>query len=252
MDEEIIPSSEVMDEMVRGERGLTCEEVLQLKRLEIEECEKEQEACLRLKELEFKEKELSLQVKLKELEVRSKDRPEAVGVAFDVSKYVKLVPDFWETEVDKYFLHFEKVASNLKWPEDNWALLLQSSLVGKAREVYAALSVDESAQYSVVKNAILKAYELVPEAYRQRFQNSEKHSNQTHVEFAMQKETLFDRWCMSKEIGGSYDKLRQLFLIEEFKNCLPGEVRTYLDERKAVTLNQAAVLADNYILTHKN
>ena len=57
---------------------------------------------------------------------------------------------------------------------------------------------------------------------------------------------------MSKEIGGSYDKLRQLLLIEEFKNCLPGEVRTYLDERKAVTLNQAAVLADDYILTHKS
>ena len=92
-----------------------------------------------------------------------------MGAAFDVSKYVKFVPDFRETEVDKYFLLFEKVANNLKWPEDNWALLLQSSLVGKAREVYAALSVDESAQYSVVKNAILKAYELVPEAYRQRF-----------------------------------------------------------------------------------
>ena len=57
---------------------------------------------------------------------------------------------------------------------------------------------------------------------------------------------------MSKEIGGSYDKLRQLLLVEEFKNCLPGEVRTYLDERKAVTLNQAAVLADDCILTHKS
>lgn len=56
---------------------------------------------------------------------------------------------------------------------------------------------------------------------------------------------------MSKEVGGSYDKLRQLLLIEEFKNCLPSEVRTYIDERKAETLNQAAVLADDYILTHK-
>ena len=144
------------------------------------------------------------------------------------------------------------MASNLKWPEDNWVLLLQSSLVGKAREVYSALSVEESAQYSVVKSAILKAYELVPEAYRQRFRNAEKQPNQTDVEFARQKETFFDRWCMSKEIGGSYDKLRQLLLIEEFKNCLPGEVRTYLDERKAETLNQAAVLADDYILTHKS
>ena len=81
-----------------------------------------------------------------------------------------------------------------------------------AREVYSALSVEESSQYPLVKNAILKAYELVPEAYRQKFQNAEKQANQTHVEFAQQKETLFDRWCMSKEVGGSYDKLRQLLL----------------------------------------
>ena len=87
-------------------------------------------------------------------------------VSFDVSKHIKFVPDFRENKVDKYFLHFEKVAKSLKWPEDNWALLLQSSLVGKAREVYSALSVDESSQYETVKNTILKAYELVPEAYR--------------------------------------------------------------------------------------
>jgi len=61
-----------------------------------------------------------------------------VVIPFDVSKHIKSVQDFRETEVDKYFLHFEKVAKNLKWPEDNWALLLQNSLVGKAREVYSA------------------------------------------------------------------------------------------------------------------
>ena len=57
-------------------------------------------------------------------------------------------------------------------PEDNWALLLQSSLVGKVREVHSALSVDKSSQYETVKNTILKAYELVPEAYRQKFHNT--------------------------------------------------------------------------------
>ena len=90
-------------------------------------------------------------------------------IPFDVSKHIKLVPDFCETEVDKYFLHFEKVAKSLKRPEDNWELLLQSFLVGKMREVYFVWSADDSFQYELVKSAILKAYELVPEAYRQKF-----------------------------------------------------------------------------------
>ena len=86
--------------------------------------------------------------------------PEVVTPSFDVSKHIRFVPDFRETEVDKYFLHFGKVTRSLKWPEREWTLLLQSSLVGKARKVYPALSIDDSAQCNVVKAAILKAYEL--------------------------------------------------------------------------------------------
>ena len=54
---------------------------------------------------------------------------------FNVAKYIKLVPPFQEADVDEYFLHFEKVASNFKWPKDYWVMSLQSMLVGKAREI---------------------------------------------------------------------------------------------------------------------
>ena len=120
---------------------------------------------------------------------------------FDVAKHIKLVPPFKEKEVDQYFLHFEKIATNLNWPKDNWSMLLQSVLIGKAREVYTQLSVQQSANYEIVKELILKAYELVPEAYRQKFRNLRKDSNQTHVEFARNKEQLFDRWCLSKKMN---------------------------------------------------
>ena len=41
VDEEIIPSSEDTEEIVRGERALTGEEILQLRRLELEKHKKE-------------------------------------------------------------------------------------------------------------------------------------------------------------------------------------------------------------------
>ena len=106
--------------------------------------------------------------------------------------------------------------------------------------------------YEVVKAVVLKAYELVPEAYRQKFRSTTKRENQTYVKFAREKETLFNRWCSSKETDNNFEKLRQLLLIEKFKKCLPDEVKTYLDEKKVETLGQAAVLADDYILTHKS
>lgn len=43
---------------------------------------------------------------------------------FDVSRYLKLVPPFRESEVDAYFVVFECIASKLHWPKDVWALLL--------------------------------------------------------------------------------------------------------------------------------
>jgi len=109
-----------------------------------------------------------------------------------MSKHVKFVPIFSETEVDKYFLHFEKVAQSLKWPKDVWTLLLQSGLVGKARAVYSALSVEESSHYDTVKMSILRTYELVPEAYCQQFRDTKKTEKQTYVEFGREKDMLFD------------------------------------------------------------
>ena len=47
--------------------------------------------------------------------------------------------------------------------------------------------------YEVVKAVVLKAYELVPEAYRQKFRSTTKRENQTYVEFAREKETLFNK-----------------------------------------------------------
>ena len=97
----------------------------------------------------------------------------------------------------------------------------------------------------------MQAYELVPEAYRQKFRSRQKGVGETYVEFAREKETLFDRWCSSKEVGEDYHKLREVMLLEEFKNSVRREVKTHLEEQKVDTLRKAAKMADEYELTHK-
>ena len=102
------------------------------------------------KEVELKEKELQMQYTMKELELKGKDvlenKEPHTAVAkecFDFTRHVKMVPSFQEHEVDKFFLHFE----NLHWPSGARTMLLQSVLIGKAREVYSALSVEQSTDY---------------------------------------------------------------------------------------------------------
>ena len=216
---------------------------------EREERERERER----EEREEREKEREFQLRMREIEMqeRANQPKQKIEHNFDVTKHIRLVPPFQEKEVDKYFLHFEKVAENLNWPKEHWTLLLQSVLIGKARESYTQLGVEQSHHYETVKELILKGYELVPEAYRQKFRNCKKDSNQTHVEFTRSKEQLFDRWCCSKKIDQNYDKLRQLILVEEFKRCIQSDVKTFLDEKQVETLEEAARLADDYYLTHK-
>ena len=78
-----------------------------------------------------------------------------------------------------------------------------------------------------------------------------KYDSKTHVEFAREKGNLFNRWCHSKEIGQDFKKLKQMVLLEEFKDKVQPDIRSHLDEQKVEELEKAAVMADDYALTHK-
>ncbi|KAJ8040186.1 hypothetical protein HOLleu_14412 [Holothuria leucospilota] len=253
VDESILPST-VLETAIT----VPTDNTFELKRLEMEmnkeiglkEMEREKEKEEREMQREAREHEF----RLKQLElVPIKGSDPKIGLdtgGFDVSKHVKFVPKFQEENVEKFFNHFEKLGEQLKWPRDKWSILIQSNFTGKAQEVYSALSIEDSMDYDKVKKAILQAYELVPEAYRQKFRKYRKADIQTYVEFAYQKERHFDRWCASKKVS-TFDTLRQLMLVEEFKRCVNDDIKTHLEENKADKLKEVANLADQYALTHK-
>ena len=231
----------------RSERELEFE--MRKLELEKEEREKQRQRELELKRLEFEKEERERQYELEKLRIGT--TPIQSNQGFVASREIRLVPPFDQSEVDKYFQHFEKVAESLKWPKQYWPLMLQSVIRGKAQQAYSALSVESASDYDIVKEAILNAYELVPEAYRQKFRNLRKSENQTYSEFAHEKEVCFDRWCTSRNIAENFEKLKELVLVEEFTKCVREDIKSYLSEKDAVTLQQASKLADEYSLTHK-
>ena len=147
-------------------RDLRLAELKEARELRELELKAEQEKALLAAEIEAKKEAAAREHELKMASL-GKQSPSDKASVFDPARNIKLVPPFQEKEVDKYFAHFEKVADSLNWPKESWVLLLQSVLVGKAQEIYGSLSVEQSSNYEHVKEAILKAYELVPEAYRQ-------------------------------------------------------------------------------------
>lgn len=129
-------------------------------------------------ETQIKLARISQETRIREIE-QERLRHERERNNFDLTKQIRLVPIFNEKDVDKYFQHFDKIALNLEWPIEAWTTLLQTALKGKAQETYASLSVADSADYNIVKTSILRNYEMVPEAYRQKFRNHRMDENQT-------------------------------------------------------------------------
>ena len=140
--------------------------------------------------------------------------------SFDVSKHIRLGSPFSGEEC---ISHFNKIANNLKWSIDNLTLLLRSVLIGKGRIVYTQLSIDQSADYEIVKEFSLQSYELVPEAYRQKFRKSEQRYDQTYG-------VIQDRRAIIRPLVYLYQSRRhnlcQLILLEEFTNCVNTDIST--------------------------
>ena len=85
---------------------------------------------------------------------------------FDFDGNLRLVPRFNERDPETFILCLKE------WLMLGAGLMLITQpcckcvLTGKAQEAYAALSVTDSLGYGSVKAAVLKTYEMVPEAYR--------------------------------------------------------------------------------------
>lgn len=141
--------------------------------LEVRKLEIEADTVVRLCQLEL---EAQLHAPLTSAKAAGMLPPPTHPPIFDIGKHISLVPIFRETEEDAYFGAFQRIAAALQWPLQAWPLLLQCKVHGKAQEAVAALSLEDSLNYDSVKAAIMRAYELVPEAYRQKCSKAQNQS----------------------------------------------------------------------------
>lgn len=169
---------------------------------------------------------------------------------FNFSDCLKLMPKFNTTEVEVFFDAFEKIARELEWPEDKWAILVQTSFVGKAQEAYATLDPVNSTDYTQVKQAVLLAYEVVPEFHRQRFRSLRRKAGESYLDLVRHQEAAFERWVKGAEVF-TYNELKELILLEQFKNSLPRHIEVHLNDKEVINVRKAGIMADSFELVHR-
>ena len=233
-------------ELEKRKKELELEATIHLEKrrheLQIDQAKVDYEARV-AKQVEENKSVIAIENKKHELELEAKQ-----PAKFDLTKCIKLVPKFDEAEVDVFFKNFEDMASYMKWPLEQWVWLVKSKLFGKAATVVGSLVGELS--YFVIKKAVLDAYSVTSEGYRQRFRNYLKPFHKTFTEFAAEKLRLFRKWLESENVE-NFDDLINLIVAEEFKRRLPQNIMMYIADKEEKDLKKAAILADNYSLIHK-
>lgn len=110
-------------------------------------------------------------------------------------------------------------------------------LQAEHKKAYSSLSLEDAADHETVKTAVLKVYDLVPEAYRQKFRSWNK--TEKHVEFVRDISIYFNRLCMASNVN-TLDDLKYLLVLKQFKNSISDRIATFISERKPATEYEAA------------
>ena len=63
-------------------------------------------------------------------------------------------------DIEGYLLTFERQMAAYEIDKSRWAFILAPQLTGRAQKAYMALATDEASDYSAIKQAILKRYDI--------------------------------------------------------------------------------------------
>ena len=212
----------------------------------------EAENAQREKEREEKEREREERRQLRAHELRVEQIKNGVPVGhpgFDLKYAEHSVPRFEEEAVDVFFSAFENVASDLDWPQEKWALLVQRALVGKAQQAYSSLEGASARDYGKLKEAVLAAYGSVPDEYRKKFRVYRRGDGESHMEVCQQQGIRMNRWLASIK-AVSAEEVKEAFHLEQFRNTLHTDLEVYVAERAPKTAKEAAEMADAWEVIH--
>ena len=220
--------------------GLQGKELAQfVQKEEHEEREHEREREEREREREEREREERDKIRQHELELRrieSRENVESIRSETHVNQNsqgatpkVKLPFLDDRDDVETYLAQYEKVATISNWDRDEWGARLAPLLKGAAREAYVKLPTAEACNYTAIKEAILRRFQLNATTYRQKFRYAKRESNENAHTLWERLALLLERWI---ELSGKTNEdLKEMLILEKFLEALPFEQARFVRER---------------------
>ena len=154
-------------------------------------------------------------------------------------------------DVTSYFVRFERVCQLLQLEENSFVVRLASLLEGRAAEIYSSLPPEITADYGLLKEAILAGFRKNYDTYRSEFRAARVGSDETYAQFVTTLSRKLDFWISSTKIEKTYQHLRDFIILDQLLAGMPNELRLFLKEKGHLSLADTAAYADNWSVAHK-
>ncbi|XP_037774920.1 uncharacterized protein LOC119571901 [Penaeus monodon] len=162
--------------------------------------------------------------------------------------------DDGKDDIDDYLRRFEKLACLQGWDSHNFYVYLGSLLGGKALKIYVSLPDDVLVNYELLKDALLKGYnvDVDVDSYRKKFKESKVGENETYVQLMSRLIRYLDNWLTMSDVTKNYEELFDFLIRDQMLNNCPFELRVFLKERVFGTTLDMAQAADRFRSAHKS
>jgi len=126
------------------------------------------------------------------------------------------------------FLHsFEVYADIQRWSIGQWAVYLSARLKGKALEVYSRLPVKDAQDYEILKDTLLKRFNLTEEGLKQKFKSARAEVGEAPTQFIAGPENYLMRWIDLANVEKDFDGLMSLIVRKQYLESCPVQLAIF-------------------------
>ena len=153
-------------------------------------------------------------------------------------------------QLDCYLMRFERYVQDCGRTKETWASTLSVLLTGRALEVYSRLSDEDAKSYDVLKEALLRRYDLTEGGYRRKFRNARPGWDENPGQFLTRLSGYLAKWVELSGIEYTITGVLELLVKEQFMNVCSGDLTVHLNMNPTTDLQKFATLANNFVEAH--
>lgn len=152
----------------------------------------------------------------------------------------------WEENCKAFVTPSEGSTDGWMWPRGDW---VARPSAGETPHVSSGLEVRDQGDSGKLKEEILQAGPVSAEVQRRRFRQFCYLEAKTPREVCLRLRELCHQWLEPEK--HTKEQILELVILEQFLTILPAEIQSWVRESGPGTCSQAVVLAEEYLMRHR-